>query len=386
MSNFPLSYRLSWLPRLLKPSLAGNDGAFSPLTARWLQPRSTVRLAFLGDISAVANAEPPEIDPELREAIAGADLVVANCESPVVARPAFPFSTRLGLRHAMTPAFLDRVLEAAGIAPARLLLSLANNHALDQGVAGFEETVAGLAGRGITVIGTAAGGPVQRVEAGPLRLGFLAFTRWRNAAASDFAGRVVMQDAMGRWRECAPEVDLLCAVPHWDLEFRHFPQAQTRALAQKLVRQGVGLVVGGHAHVVQPVEAVDGALVAYGLGDFLGTVAWRTPWPTRIGAVLSVKLSADDQTRGQVAAYRVLPFLRERRGRHERLVPVERYEGPEAGKMKDRLAAVFAQADGAFERSALFMLDEVDLLGYMRVLEEARDRGRKYGITLMLMY
>jgi type IV secretion system protein VirD4 len=44
------------------------------------------------------------------------------------------------------------------------------------------------------------------------------------------------------------------------------------------------------------------------------------------------------------------------------------------------------QADGGFRRRALFMLDEGDLLGYMRVLEEARDRGRKYGISMMLMY
>lgn len=44
------------------------------------------------------------------------------------------------------------------------------------------------------------------------------------------------------------------------------------------------------------------------------------------------------------------------------------------------------QADGGFKRRALFMLDEVDLLGYMRVLEEARDRGRKYGISMMLLY
>ena len=44
------------------------------------------------------------------------------------------------------------------------------------------------------------------------------------------------------------------------------------------------------------------------------------------------------------------------------------------------------EADGAFQRRALFMLDEVDLLGYMRVLEEARDRGRKYGISMMLLY
>ncbi|AJD42420.1 Ti-type conjugative transfer system protein TraG [Rhizobium sp. SEMIA 4085] len=50
------------------------------------------------------------------------------------------------------------------------------------------------------------------------------------------------------------------------------------------------------------------------------------------------------------------------------------------------LIKAMVQADGAFDRRTLFMLDEVDLLGYMRVLEEARDRGRKYGISLMLMY
>ncbi len=44
------------------------------------------------------------------------------------------------------------------------------------------------------------------------------------------------------------------------------------------------------------------------------------------------------------------------------------------------------EADGAFQRRALFMLDEVDLLGYMRALEEARDRGRKYGVSMMLLY
>ena len=42
--------------------------------------------------------------------------------------------------------------------------------------------------------------------------------------------------------------------------------------------------------------------------------------------------------------------------------------------------------DGAIEGRALFLLDEVARLGYMRVLETARDAGRKYGITLMIIY
>jgi type IV secretion system protein VirD4 len=50
------------------------------------------------------------------------------------------------------------------------------------------------------------------------------------------------------------------------------------------------------------------------------------------------------------------------------------------------LMTAMVQADGAHKRRVLFCLDEVNLLGYMNALEEARDRGRKYGITLMLMY
>ena len=52
MSNFPLSYKLSWLPRFLKPSLQGNAGVFAPAAQTLLQPMpaSTVRLAFIGDI------------------------------------------------------------------------------------------------------------------------------------------------------------------------------------------------------------------------------------------------------------------------------------------------------------------------------------------------
>jgi type IV secretion system protein VirD4 len=42
--------------------------------------------------------------------------------------------------------------------------------------------------------------------------------------------------------------------------------------------------------------------------------------------------------------------------------------------------------DGRMNTRALFLLDEVARLGYMRILETARDAGRKYGITLMMIY
>jgi type IV secretion system protein VirD4 len=41
---------------------------------------------------------------------------------------------------------------------------------------------------------------------------------------------------------------------------------------------------------------------------------------------------------------------------------------------------------GTMGGRALFLLDEVARLGYMRILETARDAGRKYGVTLALIY
>jgi len=49
------------------------------------------------------------------------------------------------------------------------------------------------------------------------------------------------------------------------------------------------------------------------------------------------------------------------------------------------LNAVY-EADGNVRGRVLFLLDEVARLGFMGVIEAARDAGRKYGITLLLLY
>ena len=44
------------------------------------------------------------------------------------------------------------------------------------------------------------------------------------------------------------------------------------------------------------------------------------------------------------------------------------------------------QAEGRIEGRVLFLLDEVNLLGRLKALEDARDAGRKYGITIVPMW
>lgn len=346
VSNFPLAYRLSWLPRLLKPSLAGDRRGFAPPAATWLGPvpAPVARLVFVGDMSAVANRSAPVFHPSIRDLLASADLVVGNCESPVVERAKRPFGTALGFRHAMGERFVTETLDAAGVARGRLVLSVANNHALDQGAAGFDETLATLRRLGVRVAGL-AGETVAKVAvraaASELTIGLLAFTQWRNAGREAYAGRVCMADD----RETRPSdetmgCDLLCVLPHWDWEFRHFPRAETRALARRLAEGGARLIVGGHAHVVQPVERMRDTLVAYGLGDFLGTAWTRQPWPGRIGAVLSVDVGLDGDARGRIAAYRFHPFFRLPEAGREHLVPLEALEEELRSKAIERLAAL----------------------------------------------
>ena len=49
------------------------------------------------------------------------------------------------------------------------------------------------------------------------------------------------------------------------------------------------------------------------------------------------------------------------------------------------LNAVY-EADGDLKGRVLFLLDEVARLGFMSMIETARDAGRKYGITMLLLY
>ncbi len=142
----------------------------------------------------------------------------------------------------MTAAFLSDTLGAAGIARERLVLSLANNHMLDQGIEGFAETrrSARRAGhRDHRRGGRRAGSRTVDPRRSQHRLrGIHANGAMR--AAQDFAGRVTMLDDLARDDFAAlrtTQADLTCVVAHWDWEFRHFPQPAD---------QGAGAPPGRH--------------------------------------------------------------------------------------------------------------------------------------------
>ena len=67
------------------------------------------------------------------------------------------------------------------------------------------------------------------------------------------------------------------------------------------------------------------------------------------------------------------------------LKTLENHAGLASAIIGSLLNAIYNR-NGEVTGRTLFLLDEVARLGYLRILETARDAGRKYGITLLMLY
>ena len=81
---------------------------------------------------------------------------------------------------------------------------------------------------------------------------------------------------------------------HWGNERVREPTGEQRRVAQAVTASGaVDLIVGHHAHVLQPIEMVNGLWVVYGLGNVLPNHRVSEWWPSEAedGAIVSVNVT-----------------------------------------------------------------------------------------------
>jgi poly-gamma-glutamate synthesis protein (capsule biosynthesis protein) len=210
----------------------------------------------------------------------------------------------------MSAQFLSDLLGAAGIAPERLVLSLANNHICDQGKAGLDETAAQLAAMGIAFVGLENGkeGGWECVSIGDMKIALLAYTRWRNGWPDLYEESVRGAPLAFAKPE---EANLACALPHWGTEFAFRPDLPVSEEAARLADAGTDLIVGTHPHVVQPLAQIGTSLVAYSLGDFVGSVLARTPWPLRLSMALAVDFVPGMPCGARIAGYESRLYFRD---------------------------------------------------------------------------
>jgi poly-gamma-glutamate synthesis protein (capsule biosynthesis protein) len=250
-----------------------------------------MRVGLLGDVmlgrgvaEALASTPPDELwSEEVRELTASCDLVVVNLECCVSERGAPTTAIRGKPFFFRAPARAVDALKAIGTSA----VSLANNHALDYGLDALSDSLAHLRGARIASVGAGPGPEAARrsclVGTDALRLGIVAVAdhpREFAATAPDGLGIAFADLHAGAPEWLLAEIarvrgacDRVLCFPHWGPNMATAPAHWQRRLAAELAAAGADLVAGHSAHVFHGVERVDGALVAYDLGDALDDYA-----------------------------------------------------------------------------------------------------------------
>ena len=200
-----------------------------------------------------------------------ADLAVCQMET-VVADADGPFS---GYPNFNVP---PQILTAAAETGWDVCMT-ASNHSYDQGTEGLERTYRAVEAAGMGVTGTSlteeeAAQPDVFTTANGARVAIITGTYGLNGYVPEHPWQVDMLDSAAMIAKAARAreegADLVIANMHAGDEYVHEPSAQQVEVAHALVDSGeFDLVVGQHAHAVQPIEYYKGTWIVYGMGNNL---------------------------------------------------------------------------------------------------------------------
>lgn len=367
-SPYPWHYDVRWPFYHLRPSLRRHVALpRQPLAARFADApedgdvdrgvdRDLCRVLFFGDLMGLTGDRVPTASPAIQQLFARADLVIGNCEAPLV-REHNDASARYLMKLSLGTAYLRDFFDRFACDPSRTTLSVANNHAADAGDSGLLATEARLASLGIEPLGARAGHPqllaVREVRG--LRLGVAAWTTWMNARFSSpqVGVATAAHAAAFDWRaaRASLQLDTLLATPHWEWEFQHVPHAETLLTARGLAAGGVDAIAGHHPHVLQPLALLGSSsstrpsaptVCAFSLGNLF---ARTLTWPHRLGALLELSLATTGPRRGQVVAYHLHPTVQldaTTPRAAASVVTLAESPAPLRTKLEARLSALFA--------------------------------------------
>lgn len=291
LAAYPLKQDLwlSWEPGL-GSGLRDAVNAFAAGQGYWTDlvtpPGNPVNLTVAGDIIFGRTvhtrmvqyndfAHPMRlVAPRLRDA----DLTIADLEcsmSDNTQKPDDPltffFTTNAAAVEGLVLAGIDGV-------------SLANNHSMNFGKLGLEDTLAVLAQNKIKAFG---GGMTLAEARKPALfevkgvsfafLGYDGITAEDYGAGPNWAGtcplrmNLVLED-LARAKQGDP--DLIIPFFHWSEEYVAVPSALMRQIAHQAIDNGAAMVLGSHPHWVQGVEWYKGKPILYSLGNFVFDQEW----------------------------------------------------------------------------------------------------------------
>nr|WP_187361500.1 CapA family protein [Phytoactinopolyspora mesophila] len=221
--------------------------------------------------------------PQLRHVepvVSGADLAICHLEVPIAPEdgPFEGYPTFSGPPQ-IVPALAETGYDAC---------TTASNHTFDQGAGGVDRTLDALDDAGLAHAGSARTEEEAEeqtiisveTEEGPVDVGLISYTYGFNGIpypnGEEWRSNLIDEDEILADAEAARDegAEVVVVSMHWGDEYVHEPNAQQLELAPSLIESpDVDLILGHHAHVVQPMESFDGQWVVYGLGNLMANHA-----------------------------------------------------------------------------------------------------------------
>ena len=237
--------------------------------------------------------------------ISKADISLGNLETTFAGEDNRGYS---GYPEFNTPSALGQALKDMGLD----IVSTANNHSLDRRFSGVENTLNELDSLGIAHTGTSRTEEEQNTvlvrDVNGIKIAFLSFTYGTNgipvSSGKDFSVNIINDNLILQQIALAKEqnVDMICVSMHWGDEYSQKINAEQKRLTNLLFENGVDLIIGNHAHVVEPMEKrtvtlADGTekdcFVAYALGNF---ISGQVDTHTKSTIILDMKITKNGET------------------------------------------------------------------------------------------
>ena len=136
-------------------------------------------------------------------------------------------------------------------------VSLANNHTLDYGEAGYAETMRLLDEAGVPYVEQNSGTLITLENGVTVGIYGTVYNSIHQASPAEGISALKEQGA-----------DIVIYAPHWGTEHSFRATPQQMELGRAAIDAGADIVYGCHPHVLQPIEEYENGVIYYSLGNF----------------------------------------------------------------------------------------------------------------------
>ncbi len=182
------------------------------------------------------------------------------------------------------------------------LISLANNHTMDKGEKGvinsvnYWKTKSGVYYTGEALSWEDRESNIKVLEKNGIKYAFFSYTTVTNGllppTGKEYLTNIYSKEkAQNDINKVKDKADFIIVAMHWGEEYTTNPSANQKQVASDLSKMGVNLIIGNHAHSLQPVEMINDTLVFYALGNF---IAAQDTVDKQTGAIVSLNVKKDD--------------------------------------------------------------------------------------------